>query len=38
MIYTYAALMEDVPYANGAPNLSVTCPRCLRWRIRRSCR
>jgi len=26
MIYTYAALMEDVPYANGAPNLSVDVP------------
>ncbi len=26
MIYTYAALMEDVPYANGAPNLSVDIP------------
>ena len=23
MVYTYAALMEDVPYANGAPNLTV---------------
>ena len=26
MVYTYAALMEDVPYANGAPNLSVDIP------------
>jgi myo-inositol-1-phosphate synthase len=26
MVYTYAALMEDVPYANGAPNLSVDVP------------
>ncbi len=26
MIYAYAALMEDVPYANGAPNLSVDVP------------
>ena len=26
MIYTYAALMEDIPYANGAPNLSVDIP------------
>jgi myo-inositol-1-phosphate synthase len=26
MIYTYAALMEGVPYANGAPNLSVDAP------------
>jgi myo-inositol-1-phosphate synthase len=26
MIYTYAALMEDVPFANGAPNLSVDVP------------
>ncbi len=28
MIYTYAAIMEGVPYANGAPNLSVELP-CL---------
>ena len=26
MIYAYAALMEGVPYANGAPNLSVDVP------------
>jgi myo-inositol-1-phosphate synthase len=26
MIYTYAAIMEGVPYANGAPNLSVELP------------
>ena len=26
MIYAYAALMESVPYANGAPNLSVDVP------------
>jgi len=26
MVYTYAALMEDVPFANGAPNLSVDVP------------
>ena len=26
MVYTYAALMEDVPFANGAPNLSVDIP------------
>jgi len=26
MIYTYAALMEGVPYANGAPNLSADVP------------
>ncbi|MSO55771.1 MAG: inositol-3-phosphate synthase [Acidobacteria bacterium] len=26
MVYTYAALMEDVPYANGAPNLTVDIP------------
>jgi myo-inositol-1-phosphate synthase len=29
MVYTYAALMEDVPYANGAPNLSVDVPALL---------
>ena len=26
MVYTYAALMEDVPFANGAPNLTVDVP------------
>jgi myo-inositol-1-phosphate synthase len=26
MVYAFAALMEDVPYANGAPNLSVDIP------------
>ncbi|HEU0012179.1 MAG TPA: inositol-3-phosphate synthase [Longimicrobium sp.] len=26
MLYAYAALMEGVPYANGAPNLSVDLP------------
>jgi myo-inositol-1-phosphate synthase len=26
MIYAYAALMEDVPFANGAPNLTVDAP------------
>ncbi len=26
MIYTYAALMENVPYANGSPNQSVELP------------
>ena len=26
MIYAYAALMEDCPYANGAPNLTVDVP------------
>jgi myo-inositol-1-phosphate synthase len=29
MIYAYASLMEDVPYANGAPNLSVDVPALL---------
>ena len=28
MIYTYASIMEGVPYVNGAPNLSVELP-CL---------
>ncbi len=28
MLYTYAAIMEGVPYVNGAPNLSVELP-CL---------
>src|SRR5581483_759202 len=26
MIYTYASLMEGVPFANGAPNLTVDLP------------
>jgi len=26
MIYAYAAIQSGVPYANGAPNLSVDCP------------
>ncbi|MGE3694938.1 MAG: inositol-3-phosphate synthase [Dehalococcoidia bacterium] len=26
MLYAYAALMEDVPFANGAPNLTVDIP------------
>ncbi len=26
MLYAYAAIMEDVPYANGAPNLSADFP------------
>ncbi len=29
MLYAYAALMEGVPYANGAPNLSVDLPAML---------
>jgi myo-inositol-1-phosphate synthase len=29
MIYAYAALMSDVPFANGAPNLSVDIPALL---------
>src|SRR6185312_13943216 len=26
MLYAYAALMENVPFANGAPNLTVDVP------------
>ena len=26
MIYAYASLMEGVPFANGAPNLTVDVP------------
>ena len=29
MVYTYAALMEECPYANGAPNLSADVPAML---------
>jgi myo-inositol-1-phosphate synthase len=35
MIYAYAALMEDVPYANGAPNLSVDVPALMELAQRR---
>ncbi|MGH7699907.1 MAG: inositol-3-phosphate synthase [Gemmatimonadales bacterium] len=30
MLYAYAALMENVPFANGAPNLTVDTPALLR--------
>ena len=30
MLYAYAAIMEGVPYANGAPNLSVDIPALTR--------
>jgi myo-inositol-1-phosphate synthase len=30
MLYTYAAIMEGVPYANGAPNLSVELPALIK--------
>jgi myo-inositol-1-phosphate synthase len=26
MVYAYASLMEDVPFGNGAPNLTVDIP------------
>jgi myo-inositol-1-phosphate synthase len=29
MLYAYAAIMENIPYANGAPNLSSDCPALL---------
>jgi myo-inositol-1-phosphate synthase len=29
MLYAYAAIMENVPFANGAPNLSADCPALL---------
>jgi myo-inositol-1-phosphate synthase len=29
MLYAYAAIMEDVPFCNGAPNLSVDIPALL---------
>ena len=34
MIYAYAALMEGVPFANGAPNLTVDLPVMLELRAR----
>ena len=36
MLYAYAALLEGVPFINGAPNLSVTAPRTCRWMCPRS--
>ncbi len=33
MIYSYAALMEGVPFANGAPNLSVDIPALVKLAI-----
>jgi myo-inositol-1-phosphate synthase len=30
MLYAYAALMENVPFANGAPNLTVDIPALIR--------
>lgn len=36
MIYAYAALMESVPYANGAPNLSADIPALEQLSIERS--
>ncbi|MDE0497682.1 MAG: inositol-3-phosphate synthase, partial [Acidimicrobiaceae bacterium] len=34
-IYAYAALMSDVPFANGAPNLSVDIPAMTELAVRR---
>jgi len=36
MLYAYAAIMENVPYANGAPNLSADFPALERLAIERS--
>lgn len=33
MLYAYAAIMEGVPFCNGAPNLSVDCPALLQLAI-----
>jgi myo-inositol-1-phosphate synthase len=35
MIYAYAALMENVPYINGAPNLSVDIPALMKLAVQR---
>ena len=35
MLYAYAALMEGVPYANGAPNLSADFPALERFAVER---
>ena len=36
MLYAYAALMEGVPYANGAPNLSADIPALERLSVERA--
>jgi len=33
MVYAYASLMEGVPFANGAPNLTVDVRRCSNSRV-----
>jgi myo-inositol-1-phosphate synthase len=35
MVYAYAAIMEDVPYANGAPSLAVDIPALTRLAVER---
>lgn len=35
MLYAYAALMEDVPFANGAPNLTVDIPALVKLAVDR---
>jgi myo-inositol-1-phosphate synthase len=38
MLYAYAALMEGVPFANGAPNLTVDIPALLELANDTACR
>ena len=38
MLYAYAALMEGVPFANGAPNLTVDVPAMVKLANDRGCR
>jgi myo-inositol-1-phosphate synthase len=38
MLYAYAAILEGVPFANGAPNLTSTSPRCATSRPSAACR
>jgi myo-inositol-1-phosphate synthase len=35
MLYAYAAIMEGIPFANGAPNLSADCPALIQLSIDR---
>ena len=37
MVYTYAALMEDVPFANGAPNPRLTAAAMMALAHRSGC-
>lgn len=37
MLYAYAAILEGVPFANGAPNLALTRQFCDYWPLSAEC-